>query len=352
MNNNLSRKNTPLANAKRSFLKRLLVASQIAIICSGAQAAGFSQLTVPDPGHKDLQIGVWYPTAKHAPSEPNTPFNQALALDADIEGEHLPLVMLSHGFGGWQGGHADTAKALAEAGFVVAAPSHTGNTFRDMSSTIDQWMLDRPRHISISIDFLRKQWRQAPALNQGQVGLFGFSAGGHTALSLIGAVPNMSKAIAHCESDPSEFICSEGFVAGMVTADMGSLPAEAWGKDPRIGAAAIAAPGLGIAYDKKALSDVSVPVQLWSTLQDKRVPHATNSLPIAEALQERVETHWIDNAGHFAFMVQQCTEKLKKFEPDTWDFICKDNEGFDRRAFHQSMNAEMVRFFKASLASQ
>ena len=39
----------------------------------------------------------------------------------------LPLVVFSHGTAGWFGGHHDTAAALADAGFVVAAINHSGD---------------------------------------------------------------------------------------------------------------------------------------------------------------------------------------------------------------------------------
>ena len=110
----------------------------------------------------------------------------------------------------------------------------------------------------------------------------------------------------------------------------------------------MAAPGLAFAYDSETLKAIKTPVQLWSALEDDRVPHETNSLPLSQSLST-VETHWVEKAGHFAFMVQPCTEKLKKYEPDTWDFLCVDNEGFDRRAFHTEMNAELVQFFENNL---
>lgn len=313
-------------------------------------AVGFSLLNIDDKGQAPLQVGLWYPSETEAPKQPNTPFGQALAKDAPIEGKDLKLIVLSHGFGGWLGGHADTALAFADAGFVVAAPSHTGNTFRDMSSPVEKWAIDRPHHISLTIDYLQQEWQQRTTLSNSKVGVYGFSAGGLTAMSLVGAVPNMALAKQHCEQTPAEFGCKEKtLVPAMLAANMQSLPSGAWGADQRIGAAAVAAPGLAFAYDEAALSQVNTPVQLWSALDDQRVPHNYNALPLANYLGERVETHWVNKANHFAFLIQPCTEKLKKYEPDTWDLICTDQEGFNRRDFHQHMNAEMVRFFKEQL---
>ena len=48
-----------------------------------------------------------------------------------ISGDKLPLVVVSHGRGGSFVGHHDTAETLADAGFVVAAINHPGDTTFD-----------------------------------------------------------------------------------------------------------------------------------------------------------------------------------------------------------------------------
>ena len=58
------------------------------------------------------------------------------------------MVVLSHGGGGWAGSHFDTTLALAEAGFVVAAITHTGDNFKDRSYALRaRNLIDRPRHV-------------------------------------------------------------------------------------------------------------------------------------------------------------------------------------------------------------
>lgn len=65
-----------------------------------------------------------------ATEQPLGNFTQAAAPGAAIAGNDLPLVVMSHGGGGWYDGHADTARALASAGFVAAAVGHSGGLFR------------------------------------------------------------------------------------------------------------------------------------------------------------------------------------------------------------------------------
>jgi len=52
-----------------------------------------------------------------------------------VTGAKLPLVVSSHGRGGWFGLHHDTAEALADAGFVVAAINHPGDNGNDSSQS-------------------------------------------------------------------------------------------------------------------------------------------------------------------------------------------------------------------------
>ena len=52
-------------------------------------------------------------------------------LACPVEGEHLPLVVVSHGYHGWYGNLHDVAETLADAGFVVAAINHPADTGPD-----------------------------------------------------------------------------------------------------------------------------------------------------------------------------------------------------------------------------
>ena len=55
------------------------------------------------------------------------PYSLAVARDAAVAGEHLPLVAISHGTGGTPWTHRDLASALAGAGFGVLLVAHAGD---------------------------------------------------------------------------------------------------------------------------------------------------------------------------------------------------------------------------------
>jgi predicted dienelactone hydrolase len=116
---------------KRRIAARIVGAALAILMLAGVPvlAAGFEQLTVPDPEGPPLEAGIWYPSQAPASSQPLGLYRQTVATGGQIAGRGLPLVVISHSTGGSFADHYDTALALAEAGFVVAAVTHTGLIF-------------------------------------------------------------------------------------------------------------------------------------------------------------------------------------------------------------------------------
>ncbi len=309
-----------------------------------ADAAGFQRAQAPGPAGEPISIGIWYPSASNAPDRPNTPFRQSLALNGAIIGKSLPMVVLSHGDGGWMGGHADTALALAEAGYVAVALTHPGNNYQDDSAPPSRWVLDRPRHIKSVIDHMLSGWAERQRIDSTRIGIFGFSAGGTTALIAAGGIPDIATAIAHCDRHPGELVCRIGMVDDLAAANIADLPASAWQHDPRIAAAVVAAPGFGFAFDEKSLTQVSIPVQLWSGSEDQSVPTETNAAAVGNALPIKPEIRIVEGAGHFAFLTP-CNPLLEDAQPKVWQMVCVDKPGFDRAAFHTWFNKDVIAFF-------
>ena len=84
-------------------------------------ATGFQFVEIPATADvPPIEAAVWYPSDGAPPDAPNTPFGQAVAMHAPVARGDLPLAVVSHGDGGWFGGHADLARALAEAGMIAA----------------------------------------------------------------------------------------------------------------------------------------------------------------------------------------------------------------------------------------
>jgi predicted dienelactone hydrolase len=300
---------------------------------------GMQQVLAPDPGHPPIVVTIFYP----ATGEPRLILMGVavarLAPDAQITGGLHPLVVISHGTGGGTISHIDTALALADAGYVVAVPLHNGDNYQDTSEVgTDAWFVDRARQIVRTDDFLFGSWKDRAHVDPKRTGLFGFSAGGTTALVVIGGTPDFSRVDALCRTH-AEFVC------GLRKPGIARVPAaDAWTHDPRIGAAVVVAPGYGFTFEPAGLASVHVPVQLWEGSADASLPLATNALAVQRLLPQPPEFHLVAGADHFSFLAPCGAAKIALPR-----LLCVDPQGFDRTAFHRQFNAALIAFFDRTL---
>lgn len=308
---------------------------------------GFQLTQTSTPDGKPFAIGVWYPTTARA--WPTTPAGLSLmkvASGAPVAGQALPLIVLSHGSGAGMASHADLALALASAGYVVAAPMHTGDNFADQSAVGQPgWLSRRHAELRATLDHLLTRWAARAQLDPGRVGAYGFSAGGFTVLTAAGAMPELRRIATHCAASP-EFACEllahtrSPLLDAQSPAKVEPMPADA-----RLKAIAIAAPGLAFAFAPEGMGSVAVPVQWWSGERDDRVPFATNGKPLQDTLGAKLELHLAAGATHHAFLAP-CNGLAGLLAPPG---VCQDPNGFDRAAFHREMNGRVVGFFDTHL---
>jgi predicted dienelactone hydrolase len=306
---------------------------------TSALSAGFERVTVPDPGDAPLAVGIWYPSDAPAAPQPIGLLQQTVAASGAVAGRGLPLIVMSHGSGGSFEGHHDTATALAESGFVVAAVTHTGDNYLDQSRF--SRLEGRPRHIKTLIDYMLTLWPRHDVLDGRRIGMFGFSAGGFTTLVAIGGSPDMTRVGPYCAAHPDEWSCR---MLKERSAEITALGAGGWVHDSRIVVAVIASPAVGYAFPAEGLAGITAPIQLWRGDSDEILPHPSYAQAVYDRLPVKPEYHVIPNAGHFAFLAP-CTPALAAVAAE----ICHDPSGFDRAAFHREFNAAVVAFFKAKL---
>ena len=321
-----------------SYLSAAVAAVVIMLAGTCVHAAGFQQGVAADPGGKPIVIGIWYPSQTTAEPVSIGPTTMTVAINAPLTGKALPMIVMSHGTGGSYLGHIDTAIALADAGFVVVAMSHTGDNYADQSRSVD--VMDRPRQVSRVIDHMLSSWEGRAAIDPERVGMFGFSSGGFTTLAIIGGIPDFTKIGPMCRQYPGDFACqllakSESPVVAAASTAVA---------DARIRAAVVAAPALGFTFSPDGLKSVKVPVQLWRAENDVIVPHPRYAEAVRLALTEAPDYHVVPNAGHYDFLAP-CSDALASIAPA----ICTSSVGFDRAAFHAGFDAEVVKFFEKTL---
>jgi predicted dienelactone hydrolase len=311
------------------------------VLAAAPLAAGFETVQAADGADKPLEVAVWYPTEAAAQPVDLGPFTLDVARGGAIAGQRLPLIVISHGNGGASLSHLDTAAALAQAGFVVAAVQHTGDNFADQSRAAS--MMDRPRHISRVIDHMLKTWPGRDRIDATRIGVLGHSSGGFTALAVVGGTADLGRIAPYCQAHPDDYACqliarhpaAAAAVAKTVVQDV---------RDPRVRAAVIVAPALGFTFTADSLAALAVPVQLWRAEGDSVLPHPFYVEPVRAALPKPLDYREVSKAGHYDFLAP-CTARFAAMAPP----LCSSQPGFDRVAFHREFNATVADFFKQTL---
>jgi predicted dienelactone hydrolase len=191
---------------------------------------------------------------------------------------------MSHGSGGSPWVHANLAQTLVADGFVVAMSEHRGDNYKDPGTPGPESWKRRPAEVSRAIDVVRRDARFGPLLAPDKVGMYGMSAGGHTALTLAGGRWSPARFTQHCESHIAEDFQTcvglatrlrGGFLDGAKTTIAlwvirSRFSDATWQTytDPRI-AAIVAGVPLAADFDMASLAAPRVPLALVTARQDK-----------------------------------------------------------------------------------
>ncbi len=316
---------------------RLFVAIILCLTATLAHGAGLRAIDIQaDAAGPALTGAVWYPCSQ-PPAEVDFGGLTFLAVkDCPLPEGKLPLIVVSHGRTGNFAGHHDTVEVLADAGFIVAAISHPGDTVSDLSRTDDLSIyVSRTNDIKRLIDFMLAAPAFTGSIDRERIGLFGFSRGGYTGLAVIGANPDWANVTERCKqimTHVCEQVRAKQF-PGSVT------------HDARIKAAVIADP-VNAFFTDGSFDAVKIPVQLWASEfgGDGIIPHSVDI--VDKNLPSKHGYHVVPNSGHFVFLAP-CPPAMAAELP----YICADPPGFDRTAFHVEFNADVLAFFLAQLVN-
>lgn len=303
---------------------------------------GFDVVQASNADGKAFLIAVWYPTdVRSMPTSLVGPVLMDVARGAPVSGKAMPLVVISHGNGGGPAGHADLAMDLASAGYVVAAPMHTGDNFGDQSGLASATFFNgRTQELRATVDHMLGKWQERDRIDAARIGAFGFSMGGFTVLTAVGAQPELGRIASHCASE-KEFACDVLRHAKSPLLAAGTPAAQAFQPDLRIKAAVLAAPGLGFTMRAEQLATLRVPLQLWSAELDDKAGAAAE---VREAFGEKLDFNPVPGASHLSFLTPCGIHGI--LAPAG---VCSDQGKFDRKDFHTKMNASVIAFFDKRL---
>jgi predicted dienelactone hydrolase len=262
-------------------LVRFLITVALALLSAVAQAAvGVTEIPGKDG---DGPVTIFYPSSTEEKAVTRGPFKLKLAQDGVPVRGNGRLVVLSHGSGGNPWVHSDLARTLVEAGFVAAMPEHQGDNYKDHSKVgPESWKL-RPAEVSRAIDVVARDARFGSLLKLDKVGMYGMSAGGHTALTLAGGRWSPKLLKEHCEQYLSEDFYSCVGLAVHLTGGWMDGPKKTLASwviratirdtnwyaftDPRITAVVAGVP-YSIDFDPASLAEPRVPLALVTAKHD------------------------------------------------------------------------------------
>jgi predicted dienelactone hydrolase len=160
---------------------------------------------------RTLPVRIWYPAAAAAawtpihydhvmtfPGKPPLPLassGTAISEAEPIKGKKFPLVLMSHGYGGWNTQFSNLAEHIASHGYVVASIDHQDMPVDGVASfllsfgnvLVDRTLDQRQILASILADAARHKSPWLDLIDAQNIGLVGYSMGGYGALATAGA---------------------------------------------------------------------------------------------------------------------------------------------------------------------
>ncbi|NIF28229.1 dienelactone hydrolase [Pantoea sp. Tr-811] len=324
----------------RCVLAVLLFAGLLAQAQASSWVAGLHHMTLTDPvDERPMQALAFYPSQGTLHNIRIDGYPVDVAEEAPVALGQFPLLVLSHGNTGSPLALHYLATSLAREGFVVVAVIHPGDNARDHSrlGTLSN-LYGRPLQVSAAITAAREDALLGPYLNDGKVGVIGYSAGGETALILSGGQPDLDRLRQYCLERPTDNDACK--THGVLIADRSELAPKA---DARVGAVMLMAP-LSLMFGRHALAGVKVPALIYSGDSDQLVAVDRNAEALARKLPLTPDYRLLAGAGHFVFMARCDDEQRTRMAA-----LCKDAEGVDRRHIHHSLQQDTAAFFTQAL---
>jgi predicted dienelactone hydrolase len=270
-----------------------------------------------------------------------------------------PLIVISHGLGSDNSNFQYLATHLASHGFAVVVPNHPGSDTKQLQSLLNGRASEvaepgefknRPLDVTYILNQLEKgnqsDSRFKGRLNLQQVGVFGQSLGGYTALALAGAKINFEQLKQDCKAETlvKTWNVSLLFQCGALKLNNNS-DKEYNLQDARIKAAIAVNPITSSIFGQAGLSQVKIPVMIVSSSDDT----------IAPALYEQIlPFSWFTNSQKYLVMLVGGTHfsTIGNGNPKSQQISLPSDVVGDASQARRYMNVLSLPFFQSYVAEK
>ncbi|WGV28166.1 alpha/beta hydrolase [Halotia branconii] len=197
-----------------------------------------------------------------------------------------PVIVVSHGLGSDSSNFQYLANHLASYGLAVVVPNHPGSDAKQLRLSLDghanevvkpREFEDRPLDIKYVLNQLEKinksDSRFKGRLNLQQVGIFGQSLGGYTALALAGAKINFAQLKKDCQPKTLNKSWNMSLLFQCSALALNSKSGQQYNlRDERIKAAIAVNPVTSSIFGKAGLSQIKTPVMIVGSSDDTVAP--------------------------------------------------------------------------------
>ena len=264
--------------------------------------------------------------------------------DAEVYDPPYPLVLLSHGSGGEYINHLWLVDALADEGYMVAAPNHPLDTTRDSNDVgiISVWQ--RPADMSRLLDWLLEESQWSSLIDSSRIGAAGFSSGGYTVLAMAGAQYDPALMDAYCSAEIHGPDCD--LVGDMPPLDY-TEAAKSY-KDTRIKSIFAMAPAVGPAITTQSLEAVDLPVYITAAQDDELVyPQYGATRYAADIPGSTLEL--LPAGGHFIFLECNFVTSIADYFVD-FD-LCGTQFDVEQEPIREQVASRAVQFFDNTMSA-
>ena len=225
----------------------------------------------------------------------------------------VPVIVISHGIGTDSSNFRYLADRLATNGFAVIVPNHPGSDTKQIKSLLNgsasevaqpEEFVNRPLDVKFVLDELEKlNNTDSPfkkRLNLQQVGVFGQSFGGYTALALAGAKINSEKIAKDCNQKALKQTWNMSLLLQCRIQELqANKPVKQYNLyDERVKAVIAVNPITSSIFGKTGLSQIKTPVMMVTSSEDT----------VAPALYEQIlPFSWIANPHKYLVQLEGAT---------------------------------------------